>query len=95
MRIVSVSFLFAGANIAFQGIFQALNGGMESLIISICRQLVFIFPFAWLFAYIAKYNAAYTWTVWTTFPVAEFLSVMIAIVLFRRIDRNKIQNLSA
>ena len=37
MRIISVSFMFAGANIAFQGIFQALDSGLESLIISICR----------------------------------------------------------
>ena len=31
MRIISVSFLFAGINIAYQGIYQALNGGIESL----------------------------------------------------------------
>ena len=34
MRIISVSFLFAGINIAYQGIYQALNGGVESLVIS-------------------------------------------------------------
>ena len=35
MRVISISFIFAGINIAFQGIYQALNGGMESLIISL------------------------------------------------------------
>ena len=34
MRIISLSFLFAGINIAYQGIYQALNGGVESLVIS-------------------------------------------------------------
>ena len=34
MRIISVSFLFAGINIAYQDIYQALNGGVESLVIS-------------------------------------------------------------
>ena len=34
MRIISVSFLFARINIAYQGIYQALNGGVESLVIS-------------------------------------------------------------
>ena len=39
MRIISVSFLFAGINIAYQGIYQALDGGIESLVISLLRQL--------------------------------------------------------
>jgi putative MATE family efflux protein len=87
MRIVSISFIFAGINIAFQGVFQALNGGIESLVVSVCRQLVFIFPFAWLFAGIAKQNPEYMWTIWTTFPIAELLSAVIAAVLFKRIYR--------
>jgi Na+-driven multidrug efflux pump len=89
MRIISISFLFAGANIAFQGIFQALEGGLESLIVSVCRQLVFIFPFALLFAHIAKSTGS-TWLVWTTFPIAEILSALIAVILFVRICRRKI-----
>ena len=35
VRIISISFVFAGVNIAFQGVYQALNGGMESLIVSL------------------------------------------------------------
>ena len=57
MRIISTSFVFAGANIAFQGIFQALDGGLESLIVSLCRQAIFVFPFALAFAALAKANA--------------------------------------
>ena len=34
VRIISISFVFAGVNIAFQGVYQALNGGMESVIVS-------------------------------------------------------------
>lgn len=37
-RIISISFIFAGINVALQGIFQALNSGVSSLIISVCRQ---------------------------------------------------------
>ena len=44
IRIISISFLFAGANIAFQGIFQALESGLESLVISVCRQILFVLP---------------------------------------------------
>ena len=35
MRVISVSFLFAGINVAYQGIYQALDGGLESLVISL------------------------------------------------------------
>ena len=39
MRVISISFLFAGINVAYQGIYQALDGGVESLVISLLRQL--------------------------------------------------------
>ena len=85
MKIISVSFVFAGVNIAFQGMFQAMEGGMESLAISICRQVVFIFPFAFIFARITKSDFAMNWTLWLTFPIAETLTAVIAVLLFRRI----------
>lgn len=91
MRIISISFVFAGANIAFQGIFQALDGGLESLVVSLCRQLIFLFPFALLFAHVAKTTPGYTWSVWTTVPIAEILSAVIACILFQRIYRGKVK----
>ena len=50
MRVISVSFLFAGINVAYQGIYQALDGGLESLVISLLRQLVIILPLAGIFS---------------------------------------------
>lgn len=93
MHVISICFVFAGINIAFQGIFQALGGGIESLIISICRQLLFIFPFAFLFAYIAKRNQDLNWTLWTIFPIAEILTAIVAFFLFKRLYKNKIKNI--
>ncbi|MGN0642356.1 MAG: MATE family efflux transporter, partial [Huintestinicola sp.] len=90
MRIITLSFVFAGINIALQGIFQALRGGIESLIISLGRQLVFIFPFALIFANIASSTPEYTWTVWLTFPIAELLTAIIAAVLFKRICKVRV-----
>lgn len=84
MKIISVSFVFAGINIAFQGIFQAMEGGMESLVISICRQVVFIFPFALIFAEISKLDSDMNWISWITFPIAEILTALIAAALFRK-----------
>lgn len=85
MRIISISFIFAGANISFQGIFQALNGGMESLIVSLCRQLIFILPVAWGFSQLAKQSIDNAWLIWLTFPIAEIVSVLIACLLMKRI----------
>lgn len=87
MRIISISFVFAGANIAFQGVFQALDGGLESLILSLCRQLIFVLPVAWLFARLVRQAVAGSWLVWTTFPIAEIISVLIACLLMRRINK--------
>ena len=90
MHIISSCFVFAGVNIAFQGIFQALGGGIESLIVSICRQLLFVFPFALIFAGIAKADSAMNWTMWTVFPIAEILTAVAAVVLFKRIYKKKV-----
>ena len=58
MRIVSLSFVFAGANVAFQGIFQALDSGLESLIISVFRQFLFVLPVAYGFSKLAIADSA-------------------------------------
>ena len=71
MRIISLSFIFAGMNIAYQGIFQALDSGLESLIISVLRQFLFVLPVAWVFSLFARESPDLIWTVWLTFIIAE------------------------
>ena len=88
MRIISLSFVFAGANVALQGIFQALDGGVQSLVISVCRQLLFIFPPALIFADMAKKDSSLAPLVWTSFPIAEILSVIVALILFKGLYTN-------
>lgn len=87
MRIISISFVFAGANIAFQGIFQALEGGIESLIVSVCRQIIFVLPVAWIFAQIVKSTSGSSWLVWISFLIAEILSAVISILLLIRVNK--------
>lgn len=92
MRVISISFIFAGANIAYQGIFQALDSGMESLILSICRQFLFVIPVAWGFAQIVKNTSINNiWLVWSTFPIAEIITVIIAYIFMKKIRKNKIE----
>lgn len=90
MRVISFSYVFAGANIAFQGVFQALDSGMESLVISVCRQFLFVIPVAYGFSEIVLSGAAGIWLVWLTFPIAEILSVLVAVLFMRRVEKRKI-----
>lgn len=93
MRIISLSFIFAGMNIAFQGIFQALDGGLESLIISVLRQFVFVLPVVGGFSLLARSSADMIWTVWTTFIIAEGLSCLVAIMFMKKINSKVISSL--
>ncbi len=90
MHIISICFVFAGVNIAFQGVFQAMDGGMESLIISVCRQVLFIFPFALIFAKIAKADPDMIRLSWATFPIAEIITAVIGVILFRRLIKKAV-----
>ena len=95
MRVISLSFVFAGANVAFQGIFQALESGWQSLVVSVCRQILFVLPVAWGFSLVVK-NSGGTdmmWLVWLTFLIAEGISAVIAVIFMKGISRNKISTL--
>ena len=63
---------------------------MESLIISILRQLVFVLPVAWGFSQLAIKSMDYAWTIWLTFIIAELVSAVIACVFMGRIYNKKI-----
>lgn len=94
MRVISISYMFAGANIAFQGIFQALDSGLESLIISICRQFLFIIPVAYVFAKMVLSGLFGTWLIWMTFIIAEVLSVLVSIIFMKKVNKNRILTMS-
>ena len=87
MHIVSLSFLFAGINVAFQGIYQALGGGMESLVISLLRQLVIILPLAYGFSVMVRSGSADVSLIWWAFVVTEAVSCAVGCVFLRRMQR--------
>ena len=49
MRIISISFPFAGINVAYQGIYQALESGAESLVISTAQTVCDPIAAGWYF----------------------------------------------
>lgn len=76
-RIVATGFLFAGGNIAIQGVFQGLGCGWESLLISVLRLCIVVLPLAWLFTKFA--NASFL--IWWAFPIAELVAFAAAAIL--------------
>ena len=88
LRIISLSFVFAGVSITVVSVFQALGNGIYSLIISIVRQLVIILPVAYLFAKMIGLDA-----VWFAFPISEIASILMALLMFRHMYRQKLADL--
>ena len=83
MRVISTGFVAAGINIAAQGIFQALESGTSSLIISLLRLLVVPLPLAMLLS--ALPNALDV--VWWAFPAGEAAAAVCAILLLVRVNK--------
>ena len=90
MRVISVSFLFAGINVAYQGIYQALDGGMESLVISILRQFVLILPLAGIFSVFVRNGQVGVSLIWWAFPITEVIACLVGYVFLKRIRKNKV-----
>ena len=79
-------------NIAFQGIYQALNGGMESLIISLLRQMIIILPLAYIFSLLVRNGQMSVTLIWWAFPITEFLSCLVGIKLLKGIKQKLFLN---
>lgn len=89
VRIISISFLFAGVNIALQGVYQALNGGMESLVVSLLRQAILILPLAWGFSKLVIQYDMDVSLIWYAFVITEVLSCVVGWVFLRQIEKKK------
>lgn len=90
LRIISLSFLFAGYCIVVSSVFQALGNGVYSLIVSVARQLLVLVPVAYLLAVTLGLNA-----VWWSFNIAEIVSLILSTILLRKIYKEKVQPLTA
>ena len=86
LRIVSIHFPLAAVGIALGASFQGLGNGIYSSITSLCRQLLALLPAAYLLSLTGNVNA-----VWWSFPVAEVVSLLVTLVLYARIYRQKIK----
>ena len=62
---------------AYQGIYQALNGGIESLVISLIRQLVLILPLAGIFSIFVRNGQMEVSLIWWAFPITEIVVCLV------------------
>lgn len=86
-RIIASGFLFAGANIAIQGVFQALGCGMHSLVISLLRLCVVVLPLAWLFSKASNADLL----IWWAFPAAELAAAIAAVLMLIKVNKQIIE----
>ena len=89
IRIISAGFIFAGGNIALQGVFQALGCGISSLVVSLLRLLVIVLPLAWVLSLLP--NALDV--MWLAFPISECISCIVAAGLMYRVNKNVIKKM--
>lgn len=88
LKIISLSFLFAGYSIIISSLLQALGNGVLSLIISVVRQLVVLLPTAYLLSKLCDLNF-----VWWAFPIAEISAVVLSFICFRYVYKKEIKPL--
>ncbi len=88
LQTISYSFLVAGFGIILSSVFQAMEHGLFSMIISLCRQLVILLPTAYLLAQTGNLN-----NVWYAFPIAEVGAVIMCSIALRKIYKDKIKPL--
>ena len=89
LKTISLSFIFAGFCIILSSVFQALENGMLSLLISVARQLLVILPLAFILGKAFGLNA-----VWFAFPAAEIVSVTLSTLFMKKVYRDTIKPLS-
>ncbi len=90
LRIVSIHFPIATAGIMLGASFQALGNGIYSTIVSLCRQLLVLLPAAYLLSLTGNVD-----NVWWSFPIAEVVSALVTLILYRRLYLAKIKPLIA
>lgn len=83
-RTISIHFPIAAVCIAIGTLFQSAGRGFYSMLVSLMRQLVALLPAAAILALVTHELDA----VWWSFVIAEFMSLAVSLICFRRLYRN-------
>mgnify|MGYP002924533783 CR=1 FL=1 len=81
LRIIALSFFFAGTSIIFCSAFQSLGRSRWSLLVALLRQILLLLPIAALFLWLVPDG------VWLSFLIAETITCVATLLLYRRTVR--------
>ena len=88
LRVISLSFAFAGICIVISSSLQALGHGFLSMMISITRQLIILLPSAYI---LAKFGGIHA--VWWSFNIAEIGLLTLSLLFFKHMYNKIIKHL--
>ena len=79
LRIISIGFVVSAVSTTSSGALEGLGKGVESLVISLCRYVIFIMPLAWVLC-----RALGPDGVWHAFWITEVLSALVAYPIYHK-----------
>lgn len=88
LKIISISFLFAGVSFVLCSVYQALGHGNTSLIITLFRQILLLLPIAYVLAKQFGLHA-----LWWAFPITEILLSIASLWYLKRIQNRTLQDI--
>lgn len=80
LRIISIGFVVSSISVTASGALEGLGKGKESLLISLCRFVIFIIPLAYLLCHFFGPEG-----VWHSFWITEILSAFVSLFVYRRV----------
>lgn len=85
LRIISTYFIFEGFCLISQTSFQSLGRGLASLISSLIRQIIVLFPVAYVLSLGGNINH-----VWIAYPITGIVSSAVCLLLLKNVYRKNI-----
>ena len=89
MTIIPTGLVLASVSIVCSVLFQAIGNGSYSMYLSLARQLIVLVPVAWLLSRLFHDVTA----VWWAFPIAEVFTILLALVMFAKIYKERIRTM--
>lgn len=89
LRIISLSFVFAGISLVLSAVFQSVDHANKSLVITLLRQMVLLLPIVYLLANQFGLNA-----LWWAFPITEAIVSILAYIYLKIVNTKTIMKIS-
>lgn len=85
LRIISSTLILSGVALVLSNIFQGMGNGTPSMIFALLRQCAVLLPVLWLLL-----QAAGVGSIWLAFPIAEVVTAVVIVFVFRKEYRRRV-----